>query len=59
MCVLTLIRIFLGKYVTGRMMRFRPYKVCIFLIKITRRVDLAMSACLSVRMNAEVSETIS
>jgi len=53
---------FVGKYVTGRRKRFRPHKVYIFLIRITNRVDLAMSVrlsiCLSVRMNAEISETI-
>jgi len=36
---------------------FRPHKVYIFLIRITCRVDLAMSLYLSVRMNAEISET--
>jgi len=30
-----------GKYVTGRRKRFRPY----ILIRITSRVDIAMSAC--------------
>jgi len=35
-------------------MRFRPHKVYIILIRITSRVDLAMS----VRMNAEILETI-
>jgi len=53
---------FVGKYVTGRRKRFRPHKVYIFLIRITSRVDLAMSVRpsvrLSVRMNAEISETI-
>jgi len=49
---------FVGKYVTGRRKRFRPHEVCIFLIRIASRVDLAMSVCPSVRMNAEVSETI-
>jgi len=49
---------FVGKYVTGRRKRFRPHKVYIFLIKITSRVDLAMSVCPSVRMNAEISETM-
>jgi len=44
---------FVGKYVTGRRMRFRPYKVYIFLINITSRIDLAMS----VQINAEISET--
>jgi len=39
---------FVGKYVTGRGKRFRPHKVYIFLIRITSRVDLAMSVCLSV-----------
>jgi len=34
------------------------YILYIFLIRITSRVDLAMSVCLSVRMNAEISETI-
>jgi len=29
-----------------------------FLIRITSRVDLAMSVCPSVRMNAEISETL-
>jgi len=43
---------FVGKYVTGRRKRFRPHKVYIFLIKITSRVDIAMSVCPSVRMNA-------
>jgi len=38
--------------------RFRPHKVYILLIGITSRVDLAMPVCLSVRMNAEISETI-
>jgi len=46
-----------GKYVTGRRKRFRPHKVYIFLIRITSRVDLAMSVCSSVRMNAEILET--
>jgi len=45
---------FVGKYVTGRRKRFRPHKVYIILIRITSQVDLAMS----VRMNAEISETI-
>jgi len=49
---------FVGKYVTGRRKRFRPHKVYIFLNRITSRVDLALSVCLSVRMNAEISETI-
>jgi len=53
---------FVGKYVTDRRKRFRPHKVYIFLMRITSRVDLAMSVCssvrLSVRMNAEISETI-
>jgi len=57
---------FVGKYVTGKRKRFIPHKVYIFLIRITSRVDLAMSVCpsdrlsvcLSVRMNAEISETI-
>jgi len=49
---------FVGKYVTGRRKRFRPHKVYIFLIRITSRVDLAMSVYPSVRMNAEISETI-
>jgi len=49
---------FVGKYVTGRRKRFRPHKVDIFLIRITIRVDLAMSVCPSVRMNAEMSENI-
>jgi len=49
---------FVGKYVTGRRKRFRPHKVYIFLIRITSRVDLAMSVCPSVRMNAEISETM-
>jgi len=49
---------FVGKYVTGRRKRFRPHKVYIFLIRITSRVDLAMSVCLSVRMNGEISETV-
>jgi len=40
---------FVGKYVTGRRKRFRPHKVYIFLIRITSRVDLAMSVRLSVR----------
>jgi len=35
--------IFVRKYVTGRRMRLRPHKVYIFLIRITSRVDLAMS----------------
>jgi len=39
---------FVGKYVTGRRKRFRPHKVCIFLIRSTSRVDLAMSVCPSV-----------
>jgi len=38
--------------------RFRPYKAYKFLIRITSHIDLAMSVCLSVRMNAEVSETV-
>jgi len=41
---------FVGKYVTGRRKRFRPH--------ITSRVDLAMSVCPSVQMNAEISETM-
>jgi len=36
---------FVGKYVTGIKKRFRPHKVCIFLIRITSRVDLYMSVC--------------
>jgi len=34
-----------GKYVTGRRKRFRPHKAYIFWIRITSRVDLAMSVC--------------
>jgi len=49
---------FFGKYVTGKRKRFRPHEVYMFLIRITSRVDLPMSVCLSVRMNAEISETI-
>jgi len=49
---------FVGKYVTGRRKRFRPHQVYIFLIRITSRVDLAMSVCPFVRMNAKISETI-
>jgi len=49
---------FVWKYVTGRKKRFRPHKVYIFFIKITSRVDLAMSVCLCVRMNSEISVTI-
>jgi len=49
---------FVGKYVTSRRKRFRLHKVYILLIRITSRVDLAMSVCPSVRMNAEISETI-
>jgi len=45
---------FVEKYVTGRRKRFRPHKVYIILIRITSQVDLAMS----VRMNAEILETI-
>jgi len=45
---------FVGKYVTGRRKRFRPHKVYIFLIRSTSRVDLAMSVCPSVQMNAEI-----
>jgi len=44
--------------VTGRMKRFLPHKVYVFLIRITSRVDLAMSVWPSVRMNAVISETI-
>jgi len=47
-----------GKYVTGKRKRFRPHKVYILLIRITSRVDLAMSVCPSVLMTAEISETI-
>jgi len=36
---------FVGKYVTCRRKRFRHHKVYIFLIRITSRVDLAMSVC--------------
>jgi len=39
-------------------MRYRPHKLYIFLITITSRVDLAMSVCPSVHINAEISETI-
>jgi len=50
---------FVGKYVTGRRKRFRPHKVYIFLIRITSRVDLAMSVCPFVQMKrSEISETI-
>jgi len=41
-----------GKYVTGIRKRIRPHKVYIFLIRIR------LSVCFSVRMNAEISETI-
>jgi len=51
---------FVKKYVTGRRKRFTPYKIYIFifLIRINSRVDLAMSVCLYVRMNVEISRTI-
>jgi len=39
---------FVKKYVTGRRKRFRPHKVYIFSIRITSRVDLAMSVFSSV-----------
>jgi len=39
---------FVGKYVTGRRKLFWPHKVYIFLIRVTSRVDLAMSVCPSV-----------
>jgi len=42
---------FVGMYVTGRRKRFRPHKVYIFFIRITSRVDLAMSVCPSVRLS--------
>jgi len=54
---LIFIQLPVGKYVTGRRKRFRPHKVYIFLTRITSRVDLAMSVCLSDRMNAEISKT--
>jgi len=47
-----------GKYVTGIGKRFQPYKAYIFLIMITRRVDLAMSVRPSVHMSVEISKTI-
>jgi len=50
---------FVGKCVTSRRKRFRPHRVYIFFIRITSRVDLAMYVSLFVRMNAEISETIS
>jgi len=37
---------------------FRPHKVYIFLIRITSRVVLTMSVCLSVRMNAEIRKDL-
>jgi len=40
---------FVGKYVTGKRKRFRPHKVYIFLIRITSRVDLAISVSLCER----------
>jgi len=49
---------FVKKYVTDRRKRFGPHKVFIFLIRITSRADLAMSVCPSVRMNAEIPESI-
>jgi len=39
---------FVGKYVTGIRNLFRPHKVYIFFIRITSRVNIAMSVCLSV-----------
>jgi len=42
---------FVGKCVTGRRKRFQPHKVCIFLIRTTSRVNLAMSVCTSVRLS--------
>jgi len=36
---------FVGKYVPGKRKRFRPHKEYIFLIRISSRVDLAMSVC--------------
>jgi len=47
---------FVGKYVTGRRKRFRPHKVYILLIRITSRVDLAMSVCPSVRLSVRPDE---
>jgi len=49
---------FVGKYITGRRKRYRPHKVYIFLIRVTSRVDLAMSVCTYVRINAVISETL-
>jgi len=49
---------FAKKYVTNIRKRYRPHEEYIFLISITRRVDLAMSVCPFVRMNADISETI-
>jgi len=42
---------FSQKFATQWRRRFRPHKVYIFLISITRRVDLAMSVCPSVRLS--------
>jgi len=36
---------------------FKDHKVYIFLVSITSRVGPAMSVCLSVQMNADISET--
>jgi len=45
---------FVEKYATRRRKSFRPHKLYIILIRITSQVDLS----LSVRMNAEILETI-
>jgi len=44
--------------VPGRRKCFRPHKLYKFVIRVTSRVDLAMSVHPSVRMNAEISDTI-
>jgi len=46
---------FVRKNVTCKRNRFRPYKVHIFMSKITSQVDIV---CSYVLMNAEISETI-
>jgi len=46
---------FSQKFATQWKRRFRPHKVYIFLISMTRRVDLAMSVCLSVSTQTSLS----
>jgi len=50
--------VFVRKYVTGRRVRFRPYKVFILLIRITSRVDQFIIKVRKLGLNMQILEIL-